>query len=306
MKVLAPITLTDAMLSSSTIAEPAAGETAWVSAAAHTLGDQRIRATTHKVYEALITHTGRTALPEVDTTYWLEIGPTAKWAVFDTEISTASTIVTPLTYVLRPGFFNAIAFYGLDGTNISVSVKDAPAGAVIYSYSGDLLSLPMDWYDWAFGPIKTRTKLILDGITPYPDAELTLTITAAVGVTVGAGMIVVGDLRAFMGEVDWGGVEYGVSAEPVNYSRISTDQYGTTRIVNGRSVTDMRGKVVMPRDAADYFLANVQEVLSTPCAWIATEAAGYEGLNVFGLGSGAMSYDSFGHAVFSFYVKGLV
>ena len=306
MKVLVPIALTSAMLTSSTIAEPAAGETAWVSAASYTLGDQRIRSTTHRVYEALVTHTGRTDLPEVDDVYWLDVGPTARWAAFDTEISTQSTVATNMTYVLRPGFFNAIAFYGMDGAAISLIVKDAPGGSVIYAYSGDLYNLPLDWYDYAFGLTTKRNKLILKDITPYPDAEVTITVTAGAGITVKAGMIMMGDLRPLLGEAAWGGAEYGVSAEPVNYSRITTDKYGTTSIVKGRSVTDMRGKVLMPKSNADYFLAQVQDVLSTPCAVITTDALGYDGLNVFGLLSGSMTYDSFGTASFNFLVKGLV
>lgn len=306
MNVLVPITITPTMLTSSTIAEPAAGETEWVSAASYTLGDLLIRTATHRVYEANITHTGRTALPENDGVYWRDVGPTAKWAAFDGEISTASTATTSMTYVLRPGPFNALIFYGLDGAAISVSEKNAPGGSVVYTYSGDLLSLPLDWYDWAFGIVKTRSKLILSGITPYADPELTITITAGTGTAVGVGLIAIGDLRPFIGDAEWGGTQPGATAEPVNYARISTDEDGTTRIRKGRAVTDMRVKVVMPRTSADYFLANVQDVLSTPVAVIATDAEGFDGLNVFGLLSGSMGYDSFGHAVFSGYVKGLV
>ena len=304
--VLVPVTVTDSMLISSTIAEPAAGETAWVSAGTYTLGQEVISTTTHRVYSALINHTGRTITPDLDTTYWNDERPTKKWAAFDNEISTASTIVTPLTYVIKPGFFNALAFYGLDGANIAVTVKDQTGGTVIFTHTGDLLNLPLDWYDWAFGVIKTRSKLMLTGITPYPNAEITITITAGAGVTVGAGMIVVGDLRNFLGDATWGGTQYGASAEPVNYARITTDTFGTTKIIKGRAVTDMRFKVLMPREWADFFLANVQDVLSTPAAWIATTAENYDGLNVFGLGSGSLSYDSYGHAVFNGYVKGLV
>lgn len=305
MKVLVPLEITDAMLISSTIAEPAAGEVAWVSGTTYAVDDVRIVAALHRKYIRLVAGAG-TISPELDFANWTDYGPTARWAAFDTEVSTASATTTTMTYVLKPGFFNSIACYGLDGASISVTAKDATGGSVIFSYSGDLLSLPLDWYDWAFGVVKTRPKIILSGITPYPDAELTITISAGAGVAVGVGMIAIGDFRPFMGDVEWGGTQYGAAAELVNYSRISTDKYGTTKIINGRSVTDMRFKVSMPLDVADYFLANVQETLSTPAAWVGTDIAGFDGLNVFGLGSGSISYDSFGHAVFSGYVKGIV
>lgn len=306
INVLVPTKITDAMLTSSTIAEPSAGETEWVSGGTYVLGDPRIRTATHRVYKALIDHTGRTVPPENDPTYWDDYGPTNRWAAFDTEVSTASSIVTPLTYVLRPGFFNSIGFYGLNGADISVSVKDAPGGSVIYTYAGDLLNLPLDWYDWAFGPIKQRTKLLLSGILPYPDAELTLSITAATGVAVGVGMIAIGDFRSFLDGARWGGAEAGATAEPVNFSLVETNKFGTTKIIPGRTATDLRISVKMPSDAADYFLESVKDVLSTPCGWVVTEKPGYDGLNTFGLGAGPLRYNGKGHAQWAGYVKGLV
>lgn len=306
MNVLIPLAVTDAMLTSCTIAEPAAGETAWVSAGTYALGDRRIRATTHKVYECVLGHTGRTALPEADPAYWLEYGPTNRWAVFDSLTSTQSSIATPLTYVLRPGFFNTIALYGLDGATLGVSVKDAPGGSIIYTYGGALEEPPLDWYDYAFGPARPLSKVVLSGITPYPDAELTLTITAAAGVAVKAGIIAVGDLRDLAGDGEWGGTQYGATAEPVSYSYIKRNDDGTTQIVRRHSATDLRVSVMLPREFADAAVAVVQRVLDVPAAWIATDAAGYASLNTFGLGSGAMQFDSFNHAVLSINVKGLI
>jgi hypothetical protein len=268
------------------------------------LGDKRIRTSTHRVYEALIGHTARAIAPELDTTYWLEIGPTNAWAPFDADTSSACSATTSFTYVLRPGFFNAVSFYGLKGSTLFISIKDAPGGTVFYTATLDLLNLPMDWYDYAFGIIKQRDRIGVSHITPYPESELTITISAGSGVPVGVALIAIGDRRPLMGEADWGGVQKGVSAEPVNYSRIKTDEFGNTTITKGRSVTDLRFTVMMPLEVGDYFLANVQEVLSTPCALIVTDAEGYDGLNGFGLVSGSMSYGDV--ATFTGYQKGLI
>ena len=58
--VLVPIDVDDAMLSSTTIAEPAATETAWVSGGTYAIGDKRIRTQTHRVYQSATAHTGVT------------------------------------------------------------------------------------------------------------------------------------------------------------------------------------------------------------------------------------------------------
>lgn len=302
--VLVPTTITDAMLTSCTIAEPSASETAWVSAASYTLGDVVIRTTTHRKYEALITHTGVTTLPEDDEVNWLDIGPTARWAAFDGETSTASEGATPVTYVAEPGNFDAISFYGLEGSGIDVSVLDASGGTEVYSYTGDLQVLPLDWWDWFFGEIRQLTKLVLSDIPPYPTAEVTITITGST--TASVGMIAIGDYRSLIGDYTWGGPLHGASAEPKSFSQITTASDGTTRIRRGRSATDMRVRVVVPREAADYCLATLQDVLDVPCACIASTAQGYEGLNVFGLLNGSLVYDNNGHALLSLYQKGLV
>lgn len=308
MNILVPMSLTDAMLSSSTIAEPDTTETAWNAATNYTVGTRVIRTSTHRVYENLIA--GVDATPPEDallgtTPRWLGVGPTNRWAAFDHLVNTQSAAVTPLTYVLRPGFFNAVAFYGLDGADISVSVKDAPGGTVIFTYSGSLQEPPLDWYDWAFGQIRLLTKLVLKDIVPYPDAELTITITAATGVTVKAGFIVIGDFRPLMGDGVFGGTETGAAAEPITYSYISTDAFGTTRIKRRKSATDLRVRVFMSPEDADYALASVQEVLDVPACWIATAEQGFAGLNVFGLGSGSLSYDD-GRSVLNLNVKGFI
>ena len=54
MNIITPITVTAAMIGgATTIAEPAAGETAWVSAGTYALGDLRIRTSTHRVYKCV-------------------------------------------------------------------------------------------------------------------------------------------------------------------------------------------------------------------------------------------------------------
>lgn len=307
MKVLVPKTISDAMFTSSTIAEPAAGETAWDAAATYAVGDRRIRAATHRVYECVkAVSVARATLPENDPTYWLDAGPTLKWAAFDSVVSTASETTTSLVMVLRPGFFNALAMYALEGAQIDVSIKAAPGGAVFYTYTGSLYEPPTGWYSWLFGTVRPLRKLVLEGILPYPDAELTITITAPAGQTVGVGQVALGDMQSLLGEADelegWG-PEYGATAEPITNSYIKIQLDGTAKIVRRHAATDMRVQVVLPADVADTALAIVQDVLDVPACWIADPTR--DGLNVYGLASGSLSYSGPEHSIFNLTVKGL-
>lgn len=309
--VLVPLVITDAMVSSSTASEPSATETVWAAATSYVVGQEAILTTTHRVYTNLIAGVNATSPDQAltsSTPRWLDTRPTNKWAAFDAQVNTQSVLVTPLTYVLRPGLFNALAFYGLDGATLNVSVKDAVGGNVVYTYTTDLNSLPLDHYDYYFGTIKLLTKALCQGITPYADPEVTITITAATGVIVKAGMIAVGDLRSLISTStsSLGGTQYGAKAKPITYSYISTDAYGNTKIVRRNKSTDMDIRVVVPNSDTDSALQTIQDVLDVPAAWIGSDSAGYLGLSVFGLASGDVSYEGPNHSVITIAVKGLI
>ena len=63
------------------------------------------------------TSTGNTATNVVNqsgtTVYWLDIRPTNRWAMFDSEVSTQTEVVSPLTIVLRPGSFTGLYLAGM-------------------------------------------------------------------------------------------------------------------------------------------------------------------------------------------------
>ena len=310
MNIIVPIPITAAMIGAgTTVAEPASGETAWTDTT-YSVGTRRIRTQTHRVYECVSAIGAATGTPpEDDAAHWLDAGPTQRWAPFDHYTNTAATDTTSMTYVLMPGFFNAVSLYGLTGTGIVVEVKDAPGGTVIYRYpqtgTASLTEPPVGWYDYFFGKRRAISKLVLTGIPIRPNAELTITVTAVSGAPVGIGMINVGDYRPLIGDADWGGTLAGATAEPVTYSYIDTDDYGNTTIVRRHSATNLRIKVAMPRRSADAALASVQEVLDVPVSWVASDSKGFDGLNVFGLGSGSLSY-TFTTAEFDITVKGLI
>lgn len=302
MNILVPITITDAMMVSSTIAEPSGSETAWVSAGTYVLGDQRIRTTTHRVYECILGHTGRAQLPEDDPLYWENVGPTAKWAPFDTETSTAASAASSLTYVLSPGFFDAVSAYGLTGSELTLTVKDGPGGTVLETRVISLYEEAGGLYEYLFATARPKRAIIASGLPIHPTAELTATV-AGLG-TVSAGMINVGQYRKLV--TSWGGTEYGATVEPTTYSRIKTDEFGTTTIKRGHAASGLRASVVLPLADANYALQTIQQTLDTPVTFVASEGLGYEGLNVFGLGSATLGYAGPSHVQLNITVKGMI
>lgn len=288
MNILIPLVITDAMLVSSSVAEPAAGETAWVSAGTYVIGDLRIRTTTHRVYQCIQAHTGRTALPENDPLYWDDSDPTQKWAPFDTETSTEVTGTSPMTYVLSPGFFDGARLYKLTGSSLNLTVKDGPGGAVLETRTISLYEEALGLYEYLFSPARPKGKIIADGLPIHPTAEITFTITGPS--TVGVGMIAVGQARQIINPSTWGGTEYGASVEPVTYSRIKTDDFGKTTIKRGNAATGMRATVVLPIADANFALQSIQQVLDQPVSIVMSQMPNYAGLNFFGLVNATLTY----------------
>ena len=304
MNILIPLTVTDAMLVSSTVSEPAAGETAWVSAGTYVVGDLRIRTTTHRVYQCILDHTGRTALPEADPLYWDDSDPTQKWAPFDTETSTEVTGTSSLTYVLSPGFFDSARLYKLTGASLDLTVKDGPGGAVLETRTISLYEESLGLYEYLFAPARPKEKIIADGLPIHPTAEVTFTITGPS--TVGVGMINVGQARQIVNPSTWGGTEYGASVEPMTYSRIKTDDYGKTTIKRGNAATGMRATVVLPIADANFALQSIQQVLDQPVSIVMSQLQNYAGLNVFGLANAVLTYKTPVSAELAVTVKGMI
>lgn len=314
MNVIIPTPITEAMiLAGTSVAEPsaaevAAGVSAWAPATAYAVGDVRLRAQTHRKYRCAVAHTsGSAEYPEVTPTKWVDVAPTDRHAPFDTYTSTAAVASTSLTYKLQPGYFNSLALYGLQGASYSIVVKDAPGGTVIFSASGFLSEEPLGWYEYLFVAPIVRNKLVFKDIPIRPEAELTITISAAEGAPAALGMVVCGDYTPLIGEAaQWGGTKWGAAAEPVTYSYIKTNDDGSTTIVRRHAATNLRVTVSMPRSQMDAAISIVQRVLDIPVAWIATDRAGFAGLNTFGLGSSQGTYDNYGIAQMSISVKGFI
>lgn len=307
MRVLVPKGIASGMIAAgTTIAEPAAGETAWVTGGSYSVDDRCIRGVTHREYVCVQAHSGRSVPPEDDAEYWLDRGPTQQFAPFDHYVNTAARAIGSLTYVLSPGFFNAVALYGLTGGTYLVRVKDAPGGVVLMEKSGALLDPPTGWYQYLFGRRRQLQKVVVADIPLSPTAELTVTVAGGETDHVGLGMLIIGDLRPLVDKGDFGGVQVGARAEPVSYSYIDRRPDGTVSIRRRHSGTNLDVTVLMPRKSLDAAVQTIQELMDVPVSWISTSRPGFDSLNVFGIGSATVSFDSALHGTIHVNVKGMI
>lgn len=305
MNIIVPIPVTAALIGPGcTLAEDPSP--AWTGGN-YNIGDERHVVATHRVYRCAVA--GASAVsPELDPARWQDRRPTNKMAPFDIYTSTAAkSTTTDIVYPITARFCNAVALYGAVGSSYDITVRDAPAGSIIYNKSGRLREAARGLYSYLFGSRRPLAKVIAKGIPIRPAAEVTVTIRAAAGSLRALGMIVLGKYRPLIGLGPWGGTEFGASVEPVSYGYVRTEEDGTTSWQAGPKATNLRCRISLPRDQADQAVQLLQEVLGIPVACIGTDVTGYDGLSTFGIISTApVSYDGHGHASIDASVKGIV
>jgi hypothetical protein len=307
VSVLIAVPITPAMIApGTTIAEPdpSVGEAAWVSGGTYVEGDERTRAQT--VYYCVQDHTGRTTPPENDGNYWLKKRPTNRAAPFDYYKSTAAKATGSLTFVVKPGFFTDLVLYGAVGDRVQVVVREGTGGPVVENgeLDEDLWEQATGFWELMFAPLGVRDKVELNDIALHPDAELTVTITAAAASTVELGTLLVGEWRSLTGP--GGGAEYGAEAEPKSYSYIKFDEDGQFEIRRRPGATDITVPAELRADQAEYAVEMLKLVQDQPVAFRATDIPGYGHLSGMGLVTGAVRADKSKLAKANFRVKGIV
>lgn len=279
MKVIPPITITSALLTSSTAAEPGPGETLWNAATNYSIGTLAIRTTTHRVYEALASGVDA-GLPESTPTRWLDVGPTNRYAMFDLERNSATTVSSPLTVVITPGQrVNSIALIGLVAQSVTITM-DA-SSSTVYTYTADLTTRnTLSWYDYFYGTFGTNPTVVRFDLPPFTGGAITVTLTAASG-SVKCAALVLGTA------VDLGRVQANPRSDALNFSRIERDDFGNATLIPRRSVPKTTQVLISDKFRVERLSEVRKQLNATPAVWSglddATSDGYFEALLVLGI-----------------------
>ena len=272
MKVIKPVAVTDAVLISSTA--PETDHAAWAAGTAYSVGNRVIRTSTHRIYERLIAGTTATA-PELDSVNWIDIAPTNRWAMFDSEVSTQTALTSPLTVVIKPGLVNGLALFGLSGTTLVVTVRDGLAGPVVYTRTIGLDGTVIaDWYQYFFEQYDQRAEVVLTNLPPYSTSHITISVTG--GGTVSIGVVAAGTVY-FIGDT-----QQDASVSIIDYSRKETDAFGFTTFVRRAYSKRMNLRLLLTNSQLNKVQRVLADLRASPAAWVGTDVAGYEPLTVYG------------------------
>lgn len=266
MKIVALTEWTDALLISSTVAEPSAGEALWLAATNYALGAEVIRPN-HVKYRNLIA--GVDATPHETTGIapprWQDIGVSNLWGALDARVGTYSSGTTPMEYVLNASGCNTVAVLDMESaTTVVLTLRVAAVVQWTKTVTVPELYPPTDWYQYYTAPIIRARDVVALDMPVLQGAELTVSVQAASG-TVRAGSILCGYWR------EVGNVQWGAQTGFTDYSRATKDAEGITSIEARRRTRSNNLIFRVENEAADAFIALIAGLIGVPSLFIGSD-----------------------------------
>jgi len=224
MKIIENFPLNDTVIGSIDAVETTAP---WDGGVTYALGDRVRVDSTHRLYESVqASNTNHDPTTDETSTWWIDIGPTNDRAMFDEYNETQTVRAGSINMTLNPSSrVTAMAFFNLVATSITIVFTDSIDG-VVYDETLDLTSAENinDIYDYFFAPIIRRTDVFLSSFPFYTAPTIEITIANAEGAAK-CGKLVMGSLR------DTGTTQQGAEFGIIDQSRVQTDDFGNTTII---------------------------------------------------------------------------
>jgi hypothetical protein len=279
--IVPPLAITDSILivgSPPATNVPENDYAAWSSMTTYAEGDRVILTSTHRIYESL-QGANLNKNPVTETTFWVEVGPTNRWAVFDTSVSTQTTQSTNITYTLEPGIaINSLAILNLtdaDEINIQITSPSSGSPGIVYTETVDLgLTSPFsDWYNWFFGIRSRPSQYIVTNLPIYTDGIFEIEILG--GTDLAVGVILIGQQQRF-----GRGIRLGARVGIQDYSRKETSEFGETILVQRAFAKKANFDLFIDKAEVDTLQIYLSALRATPALWIGSTE--YESTTVFG------------------------
>lgn len=260
MKVIKPNVIDDPALVSSS--EPETEHAAWSSGTTYALGDLRIKA--HRVWQSMqaanLNHDPETA----GVAWWVDVGPTNRWAMFDGVVSTATTATGTLTVEIAPGRADAVALMGL--SNVTSATVSMTVGATeVYSRTESLIvsDTIADWYAYFFAAITLKSELVLTDLPIYGEGVITITL-------LGSGEIGCGVCAAGL-QTELGGTLAGPTAGIVDYSTVTRDAFGAATFTKRGYSRRCSVRLVLDGAEVDRIYSVLATFRATPMIWVGAD-----------------------------------
>lgn len=274
LQVIAPISITSAMLSACNVPEPATGDSpdpeAWAAGTTYAQGARVHVASTHMIYESLqAANVGKDPTSAANSTWWVSVSATNRWRMFDSSNTSQTTRSGGIDVSLAPAqVYNGLALLNVTGaTTIRVRQTD-PVDGVVFDKTVVMQAPPTgaDWYAYFFDPIINKNSAIFD-LKTYGSATLRIEINGTT--VVGCGVVVVGRKRSI-----GLGVEMGARLGIQDYSRKERNAFGDMQVTQRAYSKRAEFSMHLNSNEVDSVIDFLAGVRATPSVWVGSSKYG--------------------------------
>lgn len=274
--ILKPLTITPAMLVSCDVPETdylayAAGTTY----AASTPSAVVRVIDNHVIYQSLqAANTGHT--PATSPTWWVVVGATNRWKMFDLVNSSQTAQGVSMSYVLRPGtVVTAVAAVNLKSVQTVRVRMISDAYGLVYDKTITRTRTPpgQGWWNWFFGRRSESLTSYYEDLPSFLDAQILVDFTGLADMAVGTLML---------GTVStWGkGVTYGASLGIRDYSKKETNEWGEVVLTQRTYARKLQFTLVLDSTEVDPLYRYLGSLRAVACLWIVSDL--YSSMVVYG------------------------
>jgi len=277
LTIVRPLAVTDTILDSTDVPENDYAE--WNVGTTYDVGDRVILVSTHRIYESLQGSNTGNSPTALGSAFWIDAGPTNRWAAFDTSVSTQTAQANNITYTLIPNeAINSIGILNITGgTEINITMVSPATGSpgIVYERTFDLSALPLtpDWWAWFYGQKSAPTQSIALDLPSYTDCEITIEILG--GSDLAVGVLLIGSQQNF-----GLGIKYGARVGIQDYSRKETNTFGETILVQRAFAKRANFNLFINKAEVDSFQNTLSTIRAVPVLWIGSDD--YEATTLFG------------------------
>lgn len=258
MKIIRPAPIVDTSLVASSVPDTPG---AYNAATTYAKGDRVQNPGTHREFESL--QANNTGHQLYDAAWWLETGPTNRWAMFDQTNGTQTVAGEELVVDLLIGSrVNAIALINVEAGAVQITgqVNDQ----IVYDRTYPMTATAGidNWFDYFFEPIERRPDLIVTDLPTYSNMAVRVRVTRPGGM-VKVGTLVIGQVK------ELGMTLAGLGAGIQDFSRKGADDFGNPVLVPRPYANTMSARVVVDNIDLDGVFSTLAQLRATPIVWVA-------------------------------------
>lgn len=271
-----PVTITEAMVVTSNVAETLAAYNAGTTYASGAQVRKAKGGVQHGFTSAQNSNTGHDPATD-DGTWWSDDGPTNRYLMFDgsrgTQTANADSIEVEID-LSGLGLINAVAVQNVDADEIRIVQTDALEGDV-YDETFSMISNSgiTDPYAFSFTPITRIADLTMIELLPYADSTLTLEVLNPGG-TAKCGEVLPAWVR------DYGGTRWGGTVAIQDFSVKEDDGFGGFDVTERAFRKTAELEILVANAMIDTVVDDLSRLRATPILWIGDKD--YGALSIYG------------------------